>query len=116
MIKRSKLKELVECIVKQTLDETGLSLASTGDSSVSPVSPVNAMLDKANGMSAAEQEKMRRLQKQQAQRDLKVQKKEYDQAKAKEKSLEKDYKVTRRVTVPSMKKSLDAKRLQITTM
>lgn len=116
MIKRSKLKKLVECIVKQTLDEIGLSLAMSGDSSVSPVSPAKVEPDKTSDISTAEQEKMRRLEKQQAQKDLKVQKKEYDQAKAKEKSLAKDAQVTRRITVPNMKKALDAKKLQIARM
>lgn len=116
MIKQSALKKLIECIVKRSINEIDFSLTTAGDSSVSPVSPAKSRRDTESDISPIEQEKLKRLQKQNARNDLKIQKKEYDQAKAKEKSLEKDYRVTRRITVPTMKKSLDAKRLEVTKM
>ena len=111
MIQGSKLKKLVECIVKQTLDEIELSL--TGDSSVLPAASDAGNEDQP---STADQQKLDREKKRQAQEKLKQQKREYEQAKRKEKSLESDYKVTRRYTVPNMKKALDAQKLAITKM
>ncbi len=102
-MKRSQLKELLGFLIREAMD--AIPPESTGTTDTGSTSTTT--------MSVTQQQQAKKLQQKADQDKLKLQKKEEDQLKKKVKSLDADYKMTRRIALPSKHKEVQATQQRI---
>lgn len=102
-MKQTQFNELMRHIVREVITEMFGASPMDGGASITPAPSVP-------GMTPAMQQKIERDKKQATRNKIKADQKMLKKAKSEEKSLKNNYDITRRLTIPNLKKQIDAEK------